>query len=97
MWPLLDEAWALAQPAAELQRLGPVAAARAEAAWRVGDRHAVDNVTAAPLALALERPTPWLVGELAVWRQRANLESDGPIDAVAPLVPPLAGVPERDA
>ena len=97
VWPLLDEAWALAQPTAELQRLGPVAAARAEAAWLVGDPDPVDNATAAPLALALERTTPWLVGELAVWRQRANLESEGPIDSVVPLVLPLAGVPERDA
>ena len=97
VWPLLDEAWALAEPTAELQRLGPVAAARAEAAWLVGDRDLVDNATSAPLALALERPTPWLVGELAVWRRRNSLESDGPIDAVVPLVLPLAGVAERDA
>ena len=33
VWPLLDEAWALAEPTNELPRLGPVAAARAEAAW----------------------------------------------------------------
>jgi DNA-binding CsgD family transcriptional regulator len=31
--PLLDEAWGLARPTGEVGRLGPVAAARAEAAW----------------------------------------------------------------
>ena len=35
-WPLLDEALALAEPTGELQRLGPAAAARAEAAWLEG-------------------------------------------------------------
>src|SRR5439155_7454440 len=39
-WEALDEAWALAEPTGELPRLGPVAAARAEAAWLEGDRAA---------------------------------------------------------
>src|SRR6185437_11796637 len=34
---LLDEAWLIAEPTGELARLGPVAAARAEAAWLDGD------------------------------------------------------------
>jgi hypothetical protein len=37
VWPLLDEALALATVTGELQRLGPVAIARAEAAWLEGD------------------------------------------------------------
>ena len=36
VWPLLDEAWDLAEPTNELPRLGPVAVARAEAAWLEG-------------------------------------------------------------
>src|SRR5207248_6066499 len=35
-WEALDEAWALAEPTGELPRLGPVAPARAEAAWLEG-------------------------------------------------------------
>jgi hypothetical protein len=52
---------------------GPVAAARAEAAWLEGDRDAV-NETRDTLALACERKAPWLVGELAAWRRRAGLD-----------------------
>jgi DNA-binding CsgD family transcriptional regulator len=95
VWPLLDEAWALAEPTAEIMRLGPVASARAEVAWLLGDRDAVDEATAAPLALAVERPSPWLAGELAVWRHRVGLTLDGLADAVAAIVP-IAGPIERD-
>ena len=57
-WALLDEALALAEPSGELPRLAPVAAARAEAAWLVGDRDGVavgDRDRAAPRSGA-ERP-----------------------------------------
>ena len=53
-WALLDEALALAEPSGELPRLAPVAAARAEAAWLVGDRDGVASATEAALPLALE-------------------------------------------
>ena len=36
VWPVLDEAWHMAEPTRELQRMEPVAAARAEAAWLEG-------------------------------------------------------------
>jgi DNA-binding CsgD family transcriptional regulator/tetratricopeptide (TPR) repeat protein len=73
VWPLLDDAWALAEPTRELPRLGPVAAARAEAAWLEGNSELVGIATDGALALALERNAPWLIGELAVWRRRAGL------------------------
>jgi DNA-binding CsgD family transcriptional regulator/tetratricopeptide (TPR) repeat protein len=79
-WEALDEAWALAEPTGELPRLGPVAAARAEAAWLEGDRAAVSEATEDALRLALERKSPWLVGELAYWRLRAGIH-----DEVAPI------------
>jgi tetratricopeptide (TPR) repeat protein len=63
VWPLLDEAWALAEPTGEPPRLGPVAAKRAEVAWLEGDRAAVDVATDRALTLALERKAPWLIGE----------------------------------
>ena len=62
-WALLDEAWALAEPTGELRRLGPVAAARAEAAWLKGTAM-VESATEAALPLALERKSGWLIGEL---------------------------------
>ena len=52
---LLGEALAIAAPTGELQRLAPVAAARAEAAWLRGDAEGVDEATAAVAALAVER------------------------------------------
>ncbi|MGZ8793794.1 MAG: ATP-binding protein, partial [Gaiellaceae bacterium] len=91
VWPLLDEAWALAEPTGELPRLGPVAAARAEAAWLDGDRDAVGEATEGALQLALERQSPWLIGELAGWRRRAGLDGDIPSDTAEPYALELAG------
>jgi ATP/maltotriose-dependent transcriptional regulator MalT len=70
--PLLDEAWRLAAQTGEYQRIGRVAAARAEAAWYNGDlvrvaREAVEGQRAAP-----KRSDPWIASELAFWRSRAD-------------------------
>jgi ATP/maltotriose-dependent transcriptional regulator MalT len=73
--PLLDEAWALAEPTGELFRLGPVAAARAEVAWLAGDPDGVASATELALPLARRFGSP-LTDELAVWRQRAGLGSE---------------------
>ena len=104
VWPLLDEAWELAEPTKELLRLGQVAAARAEAAWLEGDRDAVREATEKPLALARARTAPWLAGELAAWRRRVGLDAGIPTDAADPyareLEPyaiELAGDPQRAA
>jgi DNA-binding CsgD family transcriptional regulator/tetratricopeptide (TPR) repeat protein len=69
-WPLLDEAWALAERTSELQRMEPAAAARAEAAWLEGRP---DPSTDRALELALRRHATWIVGELACWRRRAGV------------------------
>jgi DNA-binding CsgD family transcriptional regulator/tetratricopeptide (TPR) repeat protein len=91
VWPPLDEAWALAEPTGELPRLGPVAAARAEAAWLEGDGDAVDEATAAALRLALERKSPWLIGELAAWRRRGGLDGEISPETAEPYALQLAG------
>lgn len=75
VWPLLDQALALAEPTGELQHLAPVAAARAEAAWLEGRPAAVDEATAAVLVKATQSGALWLVGELACWRWRAGLDA----------------------
>ena len=62
-WSPLDEAWALAEPTAELQRIEPAAVARAEAAWLEGRPHAVAEATAAAMDLALQRKASWVIGE----------------------------------
>ncbi len=104
VWPLLNEAWELAEPTNELLRIGPVAAARAEAAWLEGDREAVSEATEEPLELACERTAPWLIGELAVWRHRAGLDVEIPTEAAdmasfraLPYARQLSGDPRRAA
>ncbi len=70
--PLLDEAQALAMQTAELQRIGPVASARAEAAWLAGaPEERLDEVRAC-FDLARHHKSPWLLGEMAFWRWRAG-------------------------
>jgi DNA-binding CsgD family transcriptional regulator/tetratricopeptide (TPR) repeat protein len=96
-WPLLDEAWDLAEPTGELQRIEPAAAARAESAWLEGRMDAVVEATEAPLALALDRCAPWIVGELACWRRRAGVREPTPIEVPEPWASELAGSPERAA
>jgi DNA-binding CsgD family transcriptional regulator/tetratricopeptide (TPR) repeat protein len=91
-WELLDEALELARQSDELQRLAPVAAARAEAHWLDGSAAAVSAETDDTLALALELDDPWAVGELCAWRRRAGIE-DGvaPAGAAAPFELELNG------
>jgi DNA-binding CsgD family transcriptional regulator len=81
--PPLEQAQAMAEPTAELQRIAQVAGARAEAAWLIGDLATVEQVTEAALALALERRMPWVVGELAYWRWQAGVRDELPAAAAA--------------
>lgn len=93
---LLAVAHAAAEPTGELQRLAPVACARAEAAWLRGDAVGVDEATAAAAELAQSRRQPWPLGDLAVWRQRAGLSV--PAGEVSPpAAAELAGDPARAA
>jgi DNA-binding CsgD family transcriptional regulator/tetratricopeptide (TPR) repeat protein len=94
---LLDEAAELAGPSGELQRIGPVAVARAEAAWLRGDRAAVAEVTEAALALALRCEAGWVVGALGAWRMRAGIETTGIDEVPEPFALELAGRPEDAA
>jgi DNA-binding CsgD family transcriptional regulator/tetratricopeptide (TPR) repeat protein len=91
VWPPLDEAWSLAEPTAELQRIEPPAAARAEAAWLAGEREAVAEATEAALELALQRQARWVIGELACWRWRAGVQEEIPPGAAEPYALQMAG------
>jgi DNA-binding CsgD family transcriptional regulator/tetratricopeptide (TPR) repeat protein len=73
---LVDEAFALAAPSGELQRIGPAACAAAEVAWLAGDATGVATATAPALGLALQRRSLPLVGQLACWRLRAGFAPD---------------------
>ncbi|HEY1273452.1 MAG TPA: AAA family ATPase [Thermoleophilaceae bacterium] len=95
--PLLDEALELAEPTGELQRIGPVAAARAEAAWLEGRLDQVAGETAAALELAIRRHARWAVGELACWCRRAGVEERIAEPVAEPYAAELAGDHARAA
>jgi DNA-binding CsgD family transcriptional regulator/tetratricopeptide (TPR) repeat protein len=97
VWPLLDEARDLALPTAELQRIGPAAAARAEAAWLEG-RHDAAAAEAGPaLELAAQRRARWAAGELACWRRRAGVDEVVDAPLAEPYEAELDGDPKRAA
>jgi DNA-binding CsgD family transcriptional regulator len=89
--PLLDEAWALAEPTGELPRIGPVAVARAEVAWLHGRPDDIVEATDATLKLALKRASTWRVGELLSWRRRAGVRDDVDVQPRGPFAAELAG------
>ena len=84
---LLAQARGLAVATGEAQRLVPVAAARAEAAWLAGDSEGI--VTEIDLAwdTAVAHPDPWALGELSWWLSLADVERP-----VATALPPPFGL-----
>ena len=87
----LDEALELATQAANIQRLGPVYAARAEAAWLAGDRVGTLQEAGALYDLVVSKQHPWIAGELAFWRWRAGDTVTPPDWIAAPFAFHLAG------
>jgi DNA-binding CsgD family transcriptional regulator len=79
----LDEADEIVRSTGELDRTAAVAAARAEAAWLVGDTERVQEVTEVAFRLALQHRAPWVTGELAYWRWRAGSREPLPADGIA--------------
>src|SRR5262249_24529529 len=65
--PLLEEAYQLALSTGELQRIAPMAAARAEAAWLQGDLARCQAEARVGYDLALKSSVPGDLGELAYW------------------------------
>jgi DNA-binding CsgD family transcriptional regulator/tetratricopeptide (TPR) repeat protein len=91
VWPLLDEALAIAASTGELQEVGPVAVARAEAALLAGDRSLVDEETDDAFALAARLGNRWCLGELAMLRRRAGVDEPVPDGIADPYALELAG------
>jgi predicted ATPase/DNA-binding CsgD family transcriptional regulator len=88
---VLDDALAWAAGTATLQRLGPVHAARAEAAWLAGDRERTCAEARAALPLALEHRHAWHTGELLFWLWRAGEAVEPPDYAAQPFALQIAG------
>lgn len=89
-WGPLDEALVLARRTGHLQRLWPVVAARAEAAWFEGrlDDELIHVVAVYEVARTLDQP--WATGELALWLSRAGMDVV-PEGAAAPYSCSLQG------
>src|SRR5581483_6513883 len=79
VWGPLDAALEMATPTGELQRVALVGAARAEAAWLLGDAGRTSAEARDAYTLAVEKHDPWFAGELAYWLWKA-----GGADAGAP-------------
>ncbi len=89
--PLLDQAWELAESTGDLQRLWPVAAARAEAAWFTGRSDQIPDLVAETHELALRLHHPWAIGELGWWWLRAGGSPVGMPEAAPPYAAWAAG------
>ena len=87
----LDEALGLVEGTGELQRVAPVAAALAEAAWLQGEPEKIGSATEEAFDLAVERAAAWPLGELACWRWRAGLLDEPPPGAAEPYAKQIRG------
>jgi DNA-binding CsgD family transcriptional regulator/tetratricopeptide (TPR) repeat protein len=88
---LLDEVRELALATGELQRIVPMAAARAEAAWLGGNLEQCLTEACVGYDLALAHTYPWKLGELSLWMWRAGslTATDGPL--AEPFARQIAG------
>ncbi len=87
----LEEAWALAQPTDELQRLEPPSIARAESAWLEGRMEHIAAITGPAFEIAMHRRSRWVAAELACWRRRAGLDQAVPPGAPGPWALEMQG------
>lgn len=89
--PPLAEALALAHPTGEMQRIGPVIAARAEIAWLQGTLSQNVAELHATYELALQQSDPWTQSELAFWLWRAGETIDSSAIQAKPFALQVAG------
>jgi DNA-binding CsgD family transcriptional regulator/tetratricopeptide (TPR) repeat protein len=90
-WQLLDESLEHALPTQELQFLGAVALARAEARWLDGTPELVRDEVAKAYDLALGCDDPVMRSELAFWMWRAGELVEPPAGTVRPYALHIAG------
>jgi DNA-binding CsgD family transcriptional regulator len=87
----LTEAWTLGGPKQELQRIGTIAAIRAEAAWLAGNREGVLKAVESAYEMVCQRRDPRMKGELAAWLWRAGALEEQPADIADPYAQEIAG------
>ena len=91
-WAALDDALEFANQTATLQRLAPVRAARAEAAFLDGDRTRARAEAEAAWDLAVRHRHPWHTGEFAFWHRQAGVHVDQPTWIARPYLLQLQGL-----
>ena len=91
VWHVLDEARATVSHADDLDQIGPVAVARAEALWLEGRGEEVAAETAQAVVAAEERHDAWWLGELAWLRRLADPDERAEVQAAGPYALALAG------
>jgi DNA-binding CsgD family transcriptional regulator len=91
VWAALDEALELANATGTLQRLAPVRAARAEAAFLTGDKIRASVEAGAAWDLAIRHRHPWHSGEFAYWRKQARDDIQHPPWVATPYLLDLQG------
>lgn len=87
----LDPALALAEASGTLQRIAPVRAARAEAAFKGGDQASAIREAEAALPLAQRYRHPWFIGELAYWCWRGGALHQVPDHCAGPFALQIDG------
>lgn len=88
---VLDEALDLAQRTNTLQRLAPVRAARAEAAWFAGDLGRVAAEAMAAYELAASHRHRWHIGEFSFWRWQTGEQITPPGWCASPFALQISG------
>lgn len=83
-WEALDEAQRLAAQTGTLQRIGPVAAARAEARWLSDSTAGTIEEASHGYHLAIRHGHQWLAGELNYWLQTAGKDEPPPFEVAEP-------------
>ncbi len=88
---LLDEARDLALATGELQRIAPVAIARAEAAWLRGNMEQCLAEARVGYDLAQAHTYQWKLGELSLWMWRSGGLTSAPGQIAEPFARQIAG------
>ncbi len=91
VWEALDEALMLAREADTLQRLAPVHAARAEAAWLSQDRDRALAEAQAGYELSVRHKHPWHAGEFAFWLACMGVLNEAPTWSAVPFMLQVKG------
>jgi DNA-binding CsgD family transcriptional regulator/tetratricopeptide (TPR) repeat protein len=87
----LEEAWAIGGAAQEMQRVGTLAAIRAEAAWLAGNREGVRSAVESAYQMVCQRRDPRMKGELASWLWRVGALEEQPADIADPYAQEISG------